>query len=185
VPVGPIDPGDSAGPTDPGDSADPTELEDSDARLARAGAELAALVTAAVPAWVVRCVDRALPTATPDRSTVMAGAGDAGRRAADDVGARLRALLGADVDAQHTTPLAVVRAAVSYPTEVLLAAGAAPVARDAFARERFPADLYGLAPASLAGLDPTLAEPALVWGAAKAFAHQRRHRGAGGPGAAP
>jgi len=178
VAVGRSDAGERSGASDPDDPDDP------DARLARAGAELAALVTAAVPAWVVRCVDRALPAATPDRPSVMARAGDAGHRAAGDVGARLRALLGADVDAQHTTPLAVVRAAVSYPTEVLAAAGVEPAVRDAFARERFPADLYGLAPASLAGLDPALAEPALVWGAAKALAHKRRHRGAG-PRSAP
>ena len=132
--------------------------------------------------WVVRCVAGALPLETPDRLEVLARAEAAGRAARDEVGRALRALLGADVDAQHSTPLSVVRAAVAYPTAVLEAAGVAPVARDRFAQERFPADVYGLTPASLTAVDPALAEPAITWGAAKAMAHRRRHGAAPGPG---
>ena len=83
----------------------------------------------------------------------------------------------ADLDAQRSTPLAVVRAAVSYPTEVLRHARVPPVARDRFVSERFPHDPYGLTPASLAAMDPELGEPAIAWGAAKAMAHRRRHGG--------
>ena len=45
--------------------------------------------------------------------------------------------------------------------------------RDPFAEERFPDDPYGLTPASLAALDPALAEMARIWGAAKAMTHRR------------
>lgn len=100
----------------------------------------------------------------------------AGEQAGAEVGAGVRALLETDVDEQRTTPLALIRRAVRYPTEVLLAAGVPPVPRDPFAERVFPDDIYDLSPASLADLDPDLAEPGLVWGAAKAFVHRRRHR---------
>ena len=101
----------------------------------------------------------------------------AGAAAVAAVGPRLAALLGADVDAQGATPLQVVREAVRYPTAVLRHAGVAPPARDRFAQERFPDDPYDLTPATLEALDPDLAETAVRWGAAKALAHRRRHRG--------
>jgi hypothetical protein len=150
---------------------------DPDEALAELGAHLADRVIAAVPAWVARCVDTRLPRAGPERDEVMARAGAAGRRAQQEVAANLQALLAADVDAQRSTPLAVVRQAVSYPTEVLRAAQVPPVPRDPFVSERFPDDPYGLTPASLAAVDPELGEPAIAWGAAKAMAHRRRHGG--------
>ena len=148
---------------------------DAERQLAELGAELARAVKAAVPGWVVRCVDGRLPADAAGRAEVMARAADAGRRAAEEVGERLDALLGQDVDAQRATPLQVVRRAVAYPTEVLRRAGVAPVGRDAFARERLPDDLYGLTPPTLAALDPALGDTALAWGAAKALVHRRRH----------
>jgi hypothetical protein len=71
--------------------------------------------------------------------------------------------------------LEIVRGAVVYPTGVLLRVGVPPVVRDAFDEERFPDDAYGLTPASLAAVDPSLADPARAWGAAKAMAHKARH----------
>ena len=69
-----------------------------------------------------------------------------------------RARWRADVDAQRSTPLAVVRAAVSYPDRgAARGPGCRPCARDPFATERFPDDPYGLTPASLAAVDPTSA----------------------------
>jgi hypothetical protein len=65
---------------------------------------------------------------------------------------------------------------VKYPTEVLRAAGVPPVQRDSFVEQAFPDDIYDLAPASFADLDPALQEAGLSWGAAKAFDHKRRHR---------
>ncbi len=101
---------------------------DPDQVLAELGDELAARVSAAVPAWVVRCVETRLAPDAPGRDDVMAEAqaarADAPRQ---EVGARLHALLGEDLDAQHSTPLAVVRGAVSYPTDVLRRAQVPPV----------------------------------------------------------
>jgi hypothetical protein len=130
-----------------------------------------------VPAWVVRCVDTRLAPDAPGRDDVMAQADAAARRAGQEVATRLHALLGADVDGQRSTPLAVVRAAVRYPTEVLTRAQVAPVPRDPFVSERFPDDPYGLTPASLQAMDPGLGELSIAWGAAKAMAHRKRHGG--------
>ncbi len=88
----------------------------------------------------------------------------------------MRALLEADIDDQRTTPLALLRTAVRYPTEVLWAAGVPAGARDRFVEEAFPDDIYGLSPASFAEVDPGLADVGISWGAAKAFEHKRRHR---------
>jgi hypothetical protein len=135
-------------------------------------------VEAAVPGWVARCVERRLLdyAGTAD-DEAMAAAAAAGRRARTEVGEGLRALLEADIDAQSTTPLSLLRQAVRYPTEVLRSAGVPPVRRDRFAEQSLPEDDYDLAPASLADVDPDLLELGLAWGAAKAMAHRRRHGG--------
>lgn len=153
------------------------EEPDPDETLAELGQALAAMVSAAVPAWVLRCVDSRLAPSTPDRGAVMAQAEAAALEAQRDVAATLEELVSADVDGQRSTPLAVVRTAVSYPTEVLRRAGVPPVARDPFVTERFPDDPYGLTPASLQAMDPALGDVAIAWGAAKALAHRRRHGG--------
>lgn len=150
---------------------------DPDDTLLELGEALATKVSAAVPAWVVRCVEARLSPSVPGRDSIMAQAVVAGERARLEVAGKLRTLLAADVDAQPSTPLAVVRAAVSYPTEVLRRAQVPPGPRDPFVTERFPDDPYGLTPASLQAMDPGLGEPAIAWGAAKAIAHRRRHRG--------
>jgi hypothetical protein len=139
-------------------------------------AALADAIDAALPIWVVRCVNRMMVAwagAVP--RDVEAAATRAGARAAGEVGPDVRALLAADIDDQRSTPLAMLRAAVSYPTLVLEAAGVPPVERDAFSVHSFPEDLYDLTPASLADIDPSLHEIGLRWGAAKAFEHKRRH----------
>ena len=146
--------------------------------LARAGAELADAVEVALPAWVERCVTELVLAYTGRRAdaAVRAAAADAGRHAVATVMPRLRALVDADIDDQHTTPLAVVRTAIAFPSAVLRSNGVPPVERDAYAEEAFPDDDYGLTPASLADLDPALGPLALVWGAAKAAEFTRRRR---------
>ena len=138
---------------------------------------LADAVVVAVPGWVERSVARILTAwqGGPPDPEVLVAARDAGRRAAVEVGGQVRALLAADIDEQRSTPLALLRSAVRYPTEVLQAAGVPPVDRDPIQVRLLPSDLYDLSPASFADVDPALAEPGLVWGAAKAFAHRRRH----------
>ncbi|MDP9386646.1 MAG: hypothetical protein M3Q48_01645 [Actinomycetota bacterium] len=149
-------------------------MEEQAQALARAAEE-------ALPRWVERSVERLLVAyhgaADPG---VMDEARAAGRRAAAEVGGKVRTLLEADVDEQPTTPLALLRQAVRYPTGVLVAAGVPPVVRDRFAEERFPDDPYDLTPASFADIDPLLHEPGLAWGAAKAWVVTRRHGGGRG-----
>ena len=63
--------------------------------------------------------------------------------------------------------------------QVLADAGVPPIVRDEFEERAFPDDVYGLAPASFADLDPALREPGLVWGAAKAHVVLARRRAEG------
>jgi hypothetical protein len=140
---------------------------------------LAERVEAVLPGWVVAAVERIAaadaPTGTVEPA-VLAAAAEAGRRAATEVGGALRALLAQDVDEQRSNPLAVLRRAVAYPTAVLHEAGVRPVARSEFDRRAFPDDDYALTPATWADVDPSLQEPGLVWGAAKAHAVLSRRR---------
>lgn len=142
-------------------------------RLADLAAELVDGVVAALPGWVSRCIadSRLAATGVAEGDVVAAG-----RRAADEVGERLRTLMTTDVDEQWTGPLAILRDATLYPTELLSAAGVPPVERDADARQMFPDDLYDLTPASFADIHPDLQGPGLAWGAAKAYVHRLRHQ---------
>ena len=51
--------------------------------------------------------------------------------------------------------------------------------RDRFAEQTFPDDVYDLVPASFADVDPSLHEPGLLWGAAKAHTVLVRRKGLG------
>ena len=139
---------------------------------------LADAVEAALPGWVERSVAKRMADVGRSDPDVAAAAAAAGHRAQREIGPRVRALLGADIDEQRTTPLALLREAVRYPTEVLRAAGVEPRERDEMQERLFPDDVYDLTPATFADVDPDLAEPGLAWGAAKAWTHRRRH-GAG------
>ncbi len=158
------------------DAADP-ELDD----LVRLGAIAEALadgIEAALPGWVERTVERLVVawTGAPPGHAVRVEASAAGLAAAAEIGPRVRALLVTDVDAQRDNPLAVVRSAVRWPTAVLRAAGVPEVVRDGFAERAFPADVYDLAPATWADVDPALHDRGLVWGAAKAHVVLARRR---------
>jgi hypothetical protein len=140
-------------------------------------AALLAAVDGAVEGWLTRCVTtRMVAWSGSCPPEVAAEAAGAAARGHEEVTGRLAALLDTDIDDQRSTPLAVVRAAVRWPTGVLAAAGVPEVRRDDFAVRSFPEDVYDLSPASFADIDEDLREPALVWGAAKAFEHKRRHR---------
>jgi hypothetical protein len=157
--------------TDRGD--DPADL----ATLDAVAAALADAVESAVPGWVERCVGRLVGAYRGEAdSDLAAAAADAGQRAAAEVGRALRALLATDVDVQRTNPLSVLRSAVKYPTEVLEAAGVPPVVRGEFEERAFPDDVYDLAPATWADVDPGLQELGIVWGAAKAHVVLARRR---------
>jgi len=139
---------------------------------------LADAVEAALPGWVERSVEQVLIAARGSVDVkVMAAATTAGRRAADEVGGAIRSLLAVDIDEQRANPLALLRAAASYPAKVLLQAGVPPVERDPNQVRLLPDDVYDLAPARFADLGPEVGELGLVWGAAKAHEHMRRHGG--------
>jgi len=160
---------DAKPPDDPADAA----------ALARYAAALAEAILAALPGWVERSVEErwaAWAGTSTIPAEIRAHAQAGGRRAVDDVEPRLRALLAADVDAQRTNPLAILRQAVRYPNEVLAAAGVPPVVRDAHAERLFPDDAYDLSPAAFGDLHPSVHEPGLVWGAAKAHVILARRR---------
>ena len=149
--------------------------EADEAALREYACTLADAIEAAIPRWVERCIARhvAIDAALAPSVRMVAA------RARAEVAPQVRALLLADIDAQRANPLALLRDAVRYPTEVLDAVGAPEPHRDEFARRNFPDDRYDLAPASFAGVDPALHEPGLVWGAAKAHVFLQRRRAEG------
>ena len=149
---------------------------DTDA-LARYARALADGIEREIAGWIERSARRVLDdqgiAVDAGLAADLAGAAAAARA---DAVPRLRALLASDVDAQAANPLAVLRGVVGFPTAVLRAAGARPVPRDEFEQRSFPDDVYGLSPATFADVDPSLHEPGLVWGAAKAHVHLARRR---------
>jgi hypothetical protein len=148
-------------------------------KLRAYGQELAVAIADALPAWVERTVQqRAAAAGRPVDDGLRARAADAGEAAARDIGPRVATLLALDVDEQITNPLSLLREAVVYPTAVLRDAGIPPVDRDRFAVERFPDDDYDLSPAAFADIDASLVDLGIQWGAAKAYVHRARHRGA-------
>lgn len=160
--------------------ANPSGSETDHEALARYAAELADAVDAALGRWVERAVrDRAEQWRPGTASALRSEAVEAGVQATAEVGPRVRALLETDVDQQRTGPLALLRQAVRYPTEVLASARIPAVVRDEFDERALPADLYGLAPASFADVDPALHGPGLAWGAAKAHVVLARRRAEG------
>ena len=152
-------------------------VQDDDSVVQDHATALADAIDRAIPGWVRRCVTSRLPEGA-STDAVAAAAGEAGERARAQMSPRIRSLLTADIDHQRTTPLALLRETVRYPTAVLVAAGAPPVQRDEAQERLFPDDVYDLNPATFADVDPALADLGVAWGAAKAWAHRRRHRAA-------
>jgi hypothetical protein len=157
--------------------------DDPDVVLRAVATELAEAIDAVLPAWVVRSVaDIHCAWSGEVPGPIVVAAEEAGRRCAAAVGAELRSLLAAPPDEQRLNPLAVLRGAVRFPSEVLRAAGVPPVVRDAYDEHHFPDDDYGLTPRSFGDLDPSLHDLGLVWGAARARAHLVRHGAPRGTG---
>jgi hypothetical protein len=160
-------------------AANPLDDPEDAAALVRHAETLVAAVDAALARWVERVVEdrwRLANGGAPLTDAVRAVARAAGQRARDQLVPELRALLAVDVDEQRANPLAVLRRAVPAVTEVLQSAGVPPVARDAHAERLFPDDVYDVMPAAFADLDPSVHEPGLVWGAAKAHVILARRR---------
>src|SRR3954468_21509618 len=143
-------------------------------------AALASAVEAALPGWVRRCVIGRLTAAggvtTPAAEELIA---EAQSNALQTTIPELHGFLELDVDQQRTNPLAVLRRAVRFPTEVLAQLGVPPIRRSPFDQENFPDDIYGLSPATWSDIDESIHEPGLVWGAwkAKTVLDRRREEG--------
>lgn len=153
-----------------------------DALLAELGSALARAVPPALQAWVVDRGGQVLrawaESSAGERAVVDQLAGrlaSAASGAAEQAATALAELAAADVDTQSVTPLQIVRSSMAGPTHLLQQAGVPAVVRDRFAEERFPNDLYGLHPSSLAAMSEELVPLGLAWGAAKAAAHRGRH----------
>lgn len=148
-----------------------------DAALADAGAALYGAVAERLGPFVAACVITRVEDATGRLgATELAAVERAAKGATDELLPVLRAMLAADVDAQATTPLALLRRAVAHATRALEELDVPPLRRDRFLEQRFPDDPYDLVPASMGVLGPEVDELAIAWGAAKARAHRRRHR---------
>lgn len=133
-------------------------------------------VRAAVGPWVMRSVEEVMVAAGFDFGQVAVATAEVAADAAVAVADRVSSLLAAEVAAQSSTPLAILREAVDYPAGVLAAAGVPPVPREAVRSRLFPDDVYDLAPASFAEVDATLGPLGLAWGVAKAAAVRSRRR---------
>jgi hypothetical protein len=139
---------------------------------------------ATLPAWIRRVVtDRAaawfgsLDAETAERLAPLLD--DAVERARLEVLDELATFLALDVDEQRSNPLAVLRRAVRFPTEVLAELAVPHVVRDEFAERVLPGDVYGLSPATWSDVHPDLHEPGLLWGAWKAKTVLERRRADG------
>jgi hypothetical protein len=145
---------------------------DAEAALRAYADDLCVAVDAAIRPWVVGLVVARAPELEDDATAVAS-------RVADAAMPRLRELLAADLDAQRSTPLQVLRGSLAPVTELLAAAGVPAPRRDAQAERIDPGDRYDLGPAAFADLGEAVAEAGLTWGAAKAHVHLARRRAAG------
>ena len=92
-------------------------MSGSDESIETHATALADGIEEALPKWVVRSVTTVVTAWAGEVSPEVAEAADvAGRQARDEAGASVRALLLSDIDDQRTTPLALLRSAVKYPT---------------------------------------------------------------------
>lgn len=149
-------------------------VADDEATLHMYAVALVDAIDDALPRWVRRCVARYVVV----EGSLEADVVHAAQLTREHVVPALRSLLASDVNAQRANPLALVRDAVRFPTDVLRRVGVAPAVRDAFASRNFPDDVYDLSPASFGDIDPATHEPGLLWGAAKAHVFLQRRRGA-------
>ena len=145
-----------------------------------ATADLLAAIEPVVEPWLERCVATACQRAGGAPDAVLADqALEAAREGAAWVMQELHAALEADVDAQRTNPLQVLRDAVRFPTAVLSRAGVPHAKRDEMDARINPDDVYALSPAHWNDVDESLLEPGIVWGAAKARTVLQRRRAEG------
>ena len=148
-------------------------LADDERTLAAHAATLGSAIDANLDAWVERVIVDRVPMLTPalrDEIGVVTG----GVRSI--VAGPLRDALEADVDDRRGSPLDALRSGIGPITALLERQGVPTPQRDEMDVRIFPDDHYGVAPANFADIDPSLQEPGIVWGAARAHVHLRRRR---------
>lgn len=156
------------------------ELRRDEERYSEIASALVDAVDAVIADWVSRLViERATKTPTEMTEQLRREADAAGERARAEAVPELRDLVMTDIDAQAANPLAILRTATRHAHEALITLDTSPVERDRFAEEAFPEDAYGLVPATWADIHPSLQEPGIAWGAAKAYLHRARRRDEG------
>ena len=142
--------------------------------------DLIVAVDQVLDSWLSRCViDTAVRLSGGCSQHLQKAATDLARSVHEPVMTDLRALLETDVDQQGQNPLSVLRAAVRFPTALLLQYGIAPPARSEFDERMFPADAYALSPGNWADIAESLAEPGMIWGVWKAKTVLDRRRAEG------
>ncbi|CAB4742185.1 unannotated protein [freshwater metagenome] len=155
-------------------------MADDEQMFAELSLELAQTIDDVLVDWVVTTItNRAAAANLRLNEEQLDLAARAGEQCRSEVSPKMRALLITDLDAQQSTPLALLRSSTSYATQVLQRVGVPPVRRDEFEQRAFPDDIYALAPASFNDVDERLQEPGLLWGAAKAHLHLQRRRKSG------
>lgn len=158
-----------------GDASSPDETE----LFARCGDELVDAVDVSLRPWIERSIrEVAERQAGPDALTdgLLTDATHAAEATHREVVPALRTLTRADAEAQRANPLQLLREAVRHATAVLAAHDVPPVRRDQLQQETLPLDVYDIAPATWADIDPSLVEPGIRWSAAKAHVVLSRRR---------
>lgn len=141
--------------------------------------DLRAACHLAVPNWLRQAVMRHVDRDGLDRDRAEALLADRLPVAVERLLGDLDALFDTDVDAQRTNPLSVIRQHLGVATTILDDLGATVAQRDPFDERIAPDDRYAIGPATWADVDPSLAEPGLVWGAWKAALILQRRRDEG------
>ena len=130
--------------------------------LAALGAEIVALVSAALPTYLRSRVSEAVESTSADVEAAIAAA-------TERVAAELQELFALPLREQRRTPLELVRSAAREPTAVLAELGVARSVRDPFHIRAWPDDTFGLVPDGVVDLgDPDLGPCLLAWGVVKA-----------------
>jgi hypothetical protein len=150
-----------------------------DVHPAGPAADLLAVVEIQVPLWFRRIIEQAARAGGADPKLLSTEIDLLVANEALRLVDALRDLLFTDVDEQRTNPLTLFRRAVSAPTALLRDAGVPQPARDGFAADRFPDDVYRLGPANWSEVSPVLHDPGIAWGAWKAMTILERRRAAG------
>ena len=137
-------------------------------------------VEAAVPGWVTRRIHAVLQmSSSGDTASVHGQLEKIAEETKQFVTTELFQLLIADVDAQRTNPLHILRRSSLIATRALQQANISPVHRDEFDKSALPDDVYAIGPHTWRDLSEEVHEAGITWGAWKAATVIQRRRSEG------